>query len=68
MTRKIALLEALNCLGSEEAEIRLSLPSVSPSASIKEEEFQSVVSAEENTDLLSHLILLALPTPSQAMH
>lgn len=66
---KLALLEALHKALSSENDIRYNSTQKESRLSRQiKEDLLNITSGEEYEMLLSHLILLALPTPSQHLH
>ncbi len=61
------MLDVLEALTSEEREIRFKTPSL-PVVSEDEATLRAMSTSESYQALLSHLILLALPTPSHQVH
>lgn len=64
---KLHMLDVLEALTSEEREIRFKTPSL-PVVSEDEATLRAMSTSESYQALLSHLILLALPTPSHQVH
>lgn len=61
------MLDVLEALTSEEREIRFKTPTL-PVVSEDEATLRAMSTSESYQALLSHLILLALPTPSHQVH
>lgn len=64
---KLHMLDVLEALTSEEREIRFKTPTL-PVVSEDEATLRAMSTSESYQALLSHLILLALPTPSHQVH
>ncbi|MCS5711578.1 hypothetical protein [Candidatus Berkiella aquae] len=65
---KLHMLDVLEALTPDELEIRYKTPSQSVSIQDDEAVLRAMSTSESYQALLSHLILLALPTPSHQVH